>query len=211
MERFLAQYALACWVVTDVAEQVVGVDAMREIAQAALAGEIPYLGDGSRRRSVQRATSWQEWADLVDERGLIPAGETDFAWLTDLLLEVGAATGGQVLDDRAATRAAYHDLLAATDPWAAPTVLRFDMAGWSFEEAADEIEVALEADAARDAAVEAVPELPTRTRSRRPTRTPGTPSSWTTPRPSPRRNQPRRITWPTPWLRPRPTGTPSRR
>jgi len=152
-----AQYDTACWVVTEVGRRV-GEDAMREIIEAVFSGEIPYLGEPEAETVRGHAATWQDWLDLADERGLLPAGEADLDWLQNLLVEVGAASESG-LADRADTRASYHDLLDATDPWHAPTVIRFDMARWEFVEAAEGIAVALQIDEARDSAVELVPEV----------------------------------------------------
>jgi len=152
-----AQYDTACWVVTEVGRKV-GEDLMREIIEAVFSGEIPYLGEPEAETVRGHAATWQDWLDLADERGLLPSGEADLDWLQELLVEVGAASE-RALADRADTRANYHDLLDATDPWHAPTVIRFDMARWDFDEAADGIEVATQIDEARDSAVELVPEV----------------------------------------------------
>ena len=156
--RVAAQYEVSCWIVTEVADRI-GLDAMREIVAAAWHGQIAYVGEGRAEGFDAAPISWQKWLDLVDERGLVPAGETDLEWLQDLLLEAGATTDEAALADRAEARASYHELLAATDPWSAPIFIRRQLADWSFDDARESIAMATEIDAARDAAVQLVPEL----------------------------------------------------
>jgi hypothetical protein len=152
-----AQYATACYVVTEVADRI-GDEAMQEITTAVDELEIPYLGEGEPEEH-HGPLDWRKWLDLADERGMVPAGEEDLDWLQDLLGEYGAAPDDAALTDRSEARAAYHELLADSAPWSAPYAIRDPMSHWQFDKASANIATAVEVDAAHDEAVELVPEL----------------------------------------------------
>ena len=156
--RVQDHYAVACWIVTQIVQRT-GWDAMRDIIAAAWEGEIAYVGDGDPERRGLHEISWREWTDLVDERGLLPAGVTDLEWLQELLLESGVTTDDDRLAERADGRERYHELLAATDPWSPPMAIRRELADWSFDDAQEAMATAFEINAAHDSAVELVPEV----------------------------------------------------
>ena len=158
-QRVSDQYAISCWVVAQVVDRV-GLDAMREILNAAWDGEIAYVGEGGEAEVIgPPPISWRDWLDLVDERGLVPAGETDLDWLQDLLVETGAAGNLAPLTERSAAREEYHALVAANEAWSQPIVIREALATWSFDDARDAISTGMEVVAAHESAVDLVPEM----------------------------------------------------
>jgi hypothetical protein len=139
-QRVADQYDVACWIVTEVGRRI-GADRLREIYAAAVDGEIAYVGANPPEITRKGPITWRDWLDLVDERGRVPAGEKDLDWLQDVLVQAGAANES-ALANRSATRRLYHDLLASTDPWAAPIAIRRPMAGWSWKRATEAVRTA---------------------------------------------------------------------
>jgi hypothetical protein len=137
----------------------VGTDAMREIYAAAVHGEIAYVGGGTPEVIRPGHVGWQTWIDLVDERGVVPAGDRDLDWLQELLVQVGAADASTDLARRSAARAAYHALQDATDSWAMPMAIRSAMASWQWDEADEELETGQAIFEAHASAMELVDEL----------------------------------------------------
>ena len=74
--------------------------------------------------------TWQDWLDIVTERGLIPAGaDPDLA--ADLLRRFGVAYDPAQLDAHAAARDAYHDMQARPGG-AVPAFITDAIRTWDF-------------------------------------------------------------------------------
>ena len=134
-----AQYDAACYVVTAVASAA-GDEGMTAAVSALLARRDPYGASAGARRASNTAT-WKDWLDAVDELALAPAGAPD-TMASDLLVAYGVATDKALLDQRAAARRAYRDLVAATRGWSIPAAVRAPMAAWDFRDAGTAIEAA---------------------------------------------------------------------
>ena len=126
------QYEAACHVVTAVASAA-GEEGMTAAVSALLARRNPYGADPSAKRASRVAT-WKDWLDAVDELALAPSG-ADPSLASGLLVAYGVAEDQALLADRAAARAAWLDLVAATDGWIVPPAVRVPMAAWRFRDA----------------------------------------------------------------------------
>ena len=122
----------------------VGEAGMRNVFRAADHHDIAYPGNGAPETSTQ-PNDWRRFLDLVQAQGSAPdAADLLRTWV------VPATATGQ-LADRDQARAAYASLLAASDGWAGPEVVRAALDGWRFDEADARIDEARAVVAQRDA------------------------------------------------------------
>ena len=121
----------------------VGVDKMREVLAVVAERTIAYRGEATPE-PFDNVTDWRRFLDLVDEVG----GATG----ADELVKqyVVTATQEKLLDERAAARTAYQQLLADGGTWSPPYLVRTKMSAWSFKEAQTAIEDAQRVLALRD-------------------------------------------------------------
>jgi hypothetical protein len=103
----------------------IGIDGMREVILAAAAKQIAYPGVAAPE-TVAGATDWRRFLDLLEEVGDSSGAEALFRrWVTEPQQD-------EILDNRAAARAAYAALLEAGEGWLAPYAVRSKLGGWDF-------------------------------------------------------------------------------
>ncbi len=118
----------ASWTVIRRIVAEVGEAGMRNVFRAADHHEIAYPGAGTPETSTQ-PNDWRRFLDLVQAQGGAPdAADLLRTWV------VPASAQGQ-LGERDQARAAYASLLAASDGWAAPEVVRAALDAWRFDDA----------------------------------------------------------------------------
>lgn len=126
----------ASWTVTHEIGNVIGLDALSLVIQAAADGEIAYLGDSDQPEPGRRSKDWRLYLDLIENRGQVADDRiTDlFADWVLTSLEVGE------LVPRADARLAYDALEVSGGDWAPPLAVRTAMSDWRFTTAAELIE-----------------------------------------------------------------------
>jgi hypothetical protein len=124
------QARAACYIFTDWAKAA-GPDGLKAALVAASKGENPYLGAGPTEPATSGPISARTLLDMVDERGMVPAGVADLDQAQKLLSDYGVFTDTD-LASRSAARARYHTLLSKAGTWKMPLALRSPMAVWDF-------------------------------------------------------------------------------
>jgi hypothetical protein len=117
---------------------------MAAVFAAANAGTTAYPGAGTQEKST-RPTDWRRFVDLAEEVG---GGRGIAEMIAPWVLTPAERA---LLASRAATRSAYHDLLAKDGDWAAPVVVRMDLDAWDFTGASSAIADATAVLGVRDA------------------------------------------------------------
>ena len=142
-------YAASYWVIRQIVEHI-GPDGMQRVVAAAEADTIAYLGAGPAEADATSTTDWRRLLDLVDELGPSDASSD---WSAQPLFAEFVVTIDHLpqLAEREAARERYADLIARSDGWAPPPVVRRAMAEWNFEEATTQMVAATEVLALRDA------------------------------------------------------------
>ena len=130
------QYRASCYILTQLSNAI-GPARLKQVLQAAQRGEIAYLGAGPAEKSPQSGppATAKMLLDLMDERGLVPAGVTDLNKAQDLLARYGILNDTSQLDARASARTTYHELATAANGWKMPLAVRNPMASWDFDHA----------------------------------------------------------------------------
>jgi hypothetical protein len=144
------QYDAACYIITTLADEM-GEESFRAVLVAGSNGEIAYLGGtpGETFDSSETPLSAESFLDLIDERGMIPAGIEDLDEAQDLLAKYGIFDARD-LADRSKAREAYHALADEAGDWDLPLAIRGPMASWDFDEADDAMDSASQIVEARD-------------------------------------------------------------
>ena len=106
----------------------IGVEGMAKVVDGALAHRSAYPGADGNEATADDA-DWKRFLDLLEERG----GSTKATEL--FAANVVGPADNELLTKRTAARAAYHELAAAGNGWAAPQGVRSLMSEWSFEPA----------------------------------------------------------------------------
>ncbi len=141
-DRLAVRRQAACYVIAQVA-RAIGDDAMLVAVQAMRAGRDAWSTADEPVARDSEVVHWQDWLDVVTERGLVPAGaDPDLA--ADLLHEYGVATDEEHLAARAAARDGYHDLLELTGG-RVPSWLPATLTRWDFTDAQAAIDAASKA------------------------------------------------------------------
>ena len=133
------QYAASCAFFTSVAKAM-GPDNFKNVLKAAAAGEMAYNAGvpGEKAGGAQLPLTSQQMLDLLDERGMIPAGVADLDQAQQLL-------GGEGVSDPATlaarfdSRTVYHAVAAKAGTWKLPPVVREPMSKWDFPSAQAEM------------------------------------------------------------------------
>ncbi len=150
-------YPASFKVMDEIADEI-GIDGLAAVIAAAEADQIAYVGDLDPESVDAEIDDWRRFLDLAEEVG----GAEDLSEIFDTWVVINR----NQLVDRSEARAAYADLVAAGDGWAAPTAVRLSMADWKFQTAAEQMERSSELlgerDALRDAAAEFDLTLPDR-------------------------------------------------
>jgi hypothetical protein len=126
------QYAASCYLVTQLADAI-GPANFKAVLEAASKGEIAYVGASAPEASPLGGPpiSPKALLDLIDERGMLPAGVTDLDRAQSLLGGYGIFTPDE-LAARSIARANYHKLESAAGSWKMPLAVRNPMAAWDF-------------------------------------------------------------------------------
>ena len=137
------QYAESCWLMTDISK-IVGPANFKAIIVAASKDEIPYVGAGPAEKSpaVDGAITIKALLDLIDERGMVPAGVKDLDETQTLLSTYDTALTKTDLTARSAARATYHALATSAGTWKMPYVIRAAMASWDWDTATSAMDTA---------------------------------------------------------------------
>ncbi len=133
-EKALANYqdAASCYIIASLAKAM-GPDNFKAVMKAAAAGEMAYIGatPGEKAQGAGPALSAQGFLDLVDERGMFPAGIENLDQAQALLATFGIFNS-TTLAGRSQARTTYHALATAADNWKLPLAVRAPMASWDF-------------------------------------------------------------------------------
>jgi hypothetical protein len=126
------QYAASCYIFTSLAD-LMGADGFRNVLKAAAGGEIAYVGADPNEKlpGAGLPLTAKEVLDLLDERGLIPAGLSGLDTAQTLLSGYGIL-GAADLAGRSAARATYHALASDAGTWKLPAAVRTPMSNWDF-------------------------------------------------------------------------------
>ena len=132
----------AAWTAVRALVADAGEAGMRDVLGAASRHETAYVGAGPAEKvagpaeKVADAADWRRLLDLLDERGGATRADATFRrWVvTD--------DQAKVLDERAAARAAYTELVAVGDSWLPGWVVRKPMGDWDFATATAAIDEA---------------------------------------------------------------------
>ncbi len=144
------QYDAACYIITTLADKM-GEENFKAVLMAGSNGEIAYLGGtpGETYDSSATPLSAESFLDLIDERGMIPAGIEDLDEAQALLSKYGIFDATD-LADRSEARETYHALADEAGDWDLPLAIRGPMASWDFDEADDAMDSASQIVEARD-------------------------------------------------------------
>ena len=125
----------AAWTAVRALVADAGEAGMRDVLGAASRHETAYVGAGPAEK-VADAADWRRLLDLLDERGGATRADATFRrWVvTD--------DEAKVLDERAAARAAYTELVAVGDGWLPGWVVRKPLGDWDFATATGAIDEA---------------------------------------------------------------------
>ena len=126
-------YDASFWIMHRVVDAV-GVEQMRAAFAAADAHTTAYPGAGTPEK-VSGTNGWKRFLDLVESLDGNDSTEIERS-VRDLVL---LSTSTADLDERAAARTAYRELLAAGDGWLPGWYVRKPMGEWSFPAAEDRI------------------------------------------------------------------------
>ena len=127
-------YNASFYVVQQMADEI-GDELMREVLAAVANDKTAYQGEVSPESSAS-TTDWRRFLDLVENiGGSKKAAELFAAYIVTTAQQT-------MLEERAAARDKYRDLVAHGDEWAAPVVIRERMAAWNFSEATELITAA---------------------------------------------------------------------
>ena len=144
------QYDAACYIITTLADEM-GEENFKAVLVAGSNGEIAYLGGtpGETFESSATPLSAESFLDLIDERGMIPAGIEDLDEAQALLSKYGIFDAADLVD-RSEARETYHALADEAGDWDLPLAIRGAMASWDFDEADDAMDSAGQIVEARD-------------------------------------------------------------
>jgi hypothetical protein len=143
----------ACYIVSSIADTV-GQDRMRE-ATATLRGTGTAFVAGTDGETRRLPRDWREWLDVIELRGLRPAGAD-----VDLAASLLRTYGGANDDGKLAARRAALDAFAALTTMtggAAPSIVTSALAEWDFDQAIPAIAAARTAWEAADSTATVLP------------------------------------------------------
>jgi hypothetical protein len=110
----------------------IGPDNLKAVLVAASKNEIAYVGATPAEKSPLAAPiSAGALLDLIDERGMVPAGMKDLDQAQTLLSGYGLFDSA-ALSARSKARATYHAIEGAAGSWKLPLAIRNPMAAWDF-------------------------------------------------------------------------------
>jgi hypothetical protein len=127
------QYEAACYIFTTLAADM-GPANLKLVIEAAYADQMAYAGGTPEKPSgASLPLTSKELLDLIDERGMVPAG-ADLDTAQSLLATYGIFDATS-LAGRSAARSTYHALVTAAKTWKLPLAIRQPMSKWTFESA----------------------------------------------------------------------------
>jgi hypothetical protein len=152
------QYQASCYIFTTLAADL-GPANLGLVLKAAYGDQIAYVGSTADEKpsGASLPLSAKELLDLIDERGMVPAGQ-DLDTAQALLARYGLFDA-TTLSDRSTARAAYHALSSTAKNWKLPLAIREPMADWEFESAQAAMTTAKEIIDARDSIGKLIPDL----------------------------------------------------
>jgi len=152
------QYSAACYIFTSVANST-GPAYFKAVLAALSANEMAYTGGepGEQLADVNLPATSKQLLDLIDERGMVPAGFTDDT--TQNLLAKYGIFDTTTLAARSTARAAYHSLVTAAGKWKLPLAIRGPMSSWGFAQAGTAMDTAKQVIGIRDSIAALVPGL----------------------------------------------------
>jgi hypothetical protein len=126
------QYAASCYLITELADAI-GPANFQAVLKATSNGDIAYAGASLAEKSPVGGApiSPKTLLDLIDERGMVPAGVKNLDEAQDLFAGYGMFSSTD-LDARSTARSNYHKLLDAAGTWTMPLAVRGPMASWDF-------------------------------------------------------------------------------
>jgi hypothetical protein len=147
------QYQASCaWF--DSVAGIMGRDAFRNVLKAAAGGEQAYIDTVPPAGGLPVTT--RRLLDLIDERGMLPAGIA-YSDRAQALLAGDGIFDPTVLMDRSQARAAYHALESKAGTWSTPRVIRGSMRSWDFAAAQVAMTTATQILDLRDAVAKTIP------------------------------------------------------
>jgi hypothetical protein len=151
------QTQAACYIFTSWADEA-GHDGLKAALVAASKGENPYTGAGASETAAGGPITARTLLDMIDERGMVPAGVADLDEAQTLLSDYGIFKDTD-LAGRSEARARYHSLVATAGSWKMPLALRSPMAGWDFPTAQKAMDSITDILSLRDHAEKAMSDL----------------------------------------------------
>jgi hypothetical protein len=144
------EYAASCYLVTKLADAV-GPDNFKAVMVAAIKGQPAYAGGdpSDMAAGTPHALADEDFLDLIDELGMIPAGVTDAEQAQKLFQAYGLLATSDTAG-RTVARAAYHTLLTTAGKWGLPLAVQTSMGGWKFTDAEAAMDTAAKILALRD-------------------------------------------------------------
>jgi hypothetical protein len=144
------QYGVSCYFFAALANAM-GPDNFRSFLRAAAAGEMAYVGatPGEKPSGATLPLVSERVLDLLDERGMVPAGIADLDQAQKMLSDWGVFDAATLVA-RSHSRAAYHSLAAAAGAWKLPLAVRGPMSSWDFDSADAAMAIARQILDARD-------------------------------------------------------------
>ena len=144
------QYSASCYLVTNLADAI-GPARLKTVLVAASIDEIPYVGAVPAEASPLDGPpiSPKTLLDLIDERGMVPAGVKDLDEAQTLFSDYGIFDTSDLVA-RSKARTDYHTLLDTAGGWKLPLAVRSPMAAWSFTTAETAMVTATQILALRD-------------------------------------------------------------
>jgi hypothetical protein len=151
------QTQAACYIFTSWADEA-GQDGLKAALVAASKGENPYTGAGASEPAAGGPITARTLLDMIDERGMVPAGVADLDQAQTLLSDYGIFNDTD-LAGRSEARARYHSLVSTAGSWKMPLALRSPMADWDFPTAQKAMDSIAEILSLRDQAEKTMSDL----------------------------------------------------
>jgi hypothetical protein len=152
------QYGASCYIFTTLAADM-GPANLKLVLKAAHADQMAYVSTTADEKlsGASLPLSSKELLDLIDERGMVPAGE-DLDTAQTLLAKYGIIDA-TTLSDRSTARSTYHELASAAKDWRLPLAIREPMANWEFDTAQAAMATAKQIIDTRDSIGKLIPNL----------------------------------------------------
>ena len=152
------QYGASCYIFTTLAADM-GPANLKLVLKAAYADQMAYVSTTADEKlsGASLPLSSKELLDLIDERGMVPAGE-DLDTAQTLLAKYGIIDA-TTLSDRSTARSTYHELASAAKSWKLPLAIREPMSNWEFDTAQAAMATAKQIIDTRDSIGKLIPNL----------------------------------------------------